>query len=208
MGSPLKVLVVDDSAMVRHVLSEGLAADPAFEVVGTAPDAYVARDKIVRFAPDVMTLDIEMPRMDGIEFVKRLMPQHPLPIVIVSALAEPGAAATLAALEHGAVDFVLKPTARLSSGADAMFEELKLKLRAAAAVDVSRWLKRRPNAGNGAVTAGLSRTTDKIVAIGASTGGTVALNQLLREFPADMPGTIIVQHMPPVFTRLFAERLD
>jgi two-component system chemotaxis response regulator CheB len=157
--------------------------------------------------PDVLTLDIEMPRMDGIEFLKRLMPQHPLPVVVVSALAAPGARATLEALEYGAVDFVLKPSIRVKSRLSEMMEELKVKIHMAAQVDVSRWRKQQstPVPQKSRILVG---TTDKVIAIGASTGGTVALRQMISEFPQDMPGTIVVQHMPPIFTRLFAERLN
>jgi two-component system chemotaxis response regulator CheB len=206
-----KVLVVDDSALVREILSKGLAEDPEIDVVGTAPDVYVARDKIVFLKPDVLTLDVEMPRMDGIDFLKRLMPQYPVPVIICSALAAPGARATLQALEAGAIDFVLKPSTRLGVEIGEMIDELRAKVKMAAKVDVSGWKRAqgRPRPECAPVSAGtLFGTTDKVVAIGASTGGTVALRQMVSGFPADMPGTVVVQHMPPVFTRLFAEGLD
>ncbi len=207
MIAPTRVLVVDDSALARQLLKDGLSADPALEVVATAPDAYVARDKIVRLKPDVITLDIEMPRMDGIDFLKRLMPQYPLPVIVVSAMAAPGAKATLEALENGAVDFVLKPTSRIGSGLATMIEELRGKIKMAATADVSGWL-RQAAPRTTPTTRVLSGTTDKVVAIGASTGGTVALDQIISQFPADMPGTVVVQHMPPVFTKLFADRMN
>lgn len=213
----IKVLIVDDSALVREILKKGLNEDPQFEVVGTAPDVYVARDKIVFLKPDVLSLDIEMPKMDGIDFLKRLMPQYPLPVVIVSAMAAPGARATLEALENGAVDFVLKPSVRLGSGLSEMMKEFKSKLRMASEVDVSKW-KRQAKAqryteskvlhGYEGGSQALAGTTDKVIAIGASTGGTVALRKMINGFPANMPGTVVVQHMPPVFTRMFADGLS
>jgi two-component system chemotaxis response regulator CheB len=206
--SKIKVLVVDDSALVREILSKGLAEDPEIEVVGTAPDVYVARDKIVFLKPDVLTLDVEMPRMDGIDFLKRLMPQYPLPVIMCSALAAPGAKATLEALEHGAIDFVLKPSTRVGTQLQEMLDELRTKVKMASRVDVSKW--KRSDAKPQPRTAGgiLVGTTDKVLAIGASTGGTVALREMITAFPPNMPGTVVVQHMPPVFTRLFAESLN
>ena len=210
MSQKIKVLIVDDSALVRSLLEKGLSKDPGIEVVGKANDVYVARDKIVMLKPDVLTLDVEMPRMDGIEFLKRLMPQHPLPVVMVSSLTQSGASVTLRALEAGAIDFVPKPSVNLSSGLDEMLDDLIEKIKIAAKVDVKHWkekqidLKKKIDNKKHKILEG---STDKVVAIGASTGGTVALTQILREFPADMPGTVIVQHMPPVFTRMFAETL-
>ncbi len=204
----IKVLVVDDSALVRDILKKGLASDPYIEVVGTAPDVYVARDKIVLLKPDVLTLDIEMPRMDGIDFLKQLMPQYPLPVVVVSAMAAPGAKATLEALENGAVDFVLKPSTRIGSQLSDMIEELKAKIRMASGVDVSKWKREAKKPKKKLESRILVGSTNKVIAIGASTGGTVALGQMINNFPANMPGTVVVQHMPPTFTQLFAERLD
>lgn len=204
----IRVLVVDDSALVREILSKGLAEDPDIEVVGTAPDVYIARDKIVFLKPDVLTLDIEMPRMDGIDFLKRLMPQYPIPVIICSALAAPGAKATLEALDHGAVDFVLKPSTKVGMRLQEMLDDLRSKVKMAAGVDVSAWKRREVKARPPASPGILVGSTDKVIAIGASTGGTVALRQMICAFPANMPGTVIVQHMPPVFTRLFAESLN
>jgi two-component system, chemotaxis family, protein-glutamate methylesterase/glutaminase len=204
----VRVLIIDDSALVRKILTRGLSSDSRFEVVGTAPDVFVARDKIVTEQPDVLTLDIEMPRMDGIDFLKRLMPQYPLPVVIVSALAEPGARATLDALEYGAIDFVLKPSASIRHKLTQMIDELKVKLVMASKVDVSKWRVQKYAAVDTSASGALPRTTDKIIAIGASTGGTVALRHIISGFPADMPGTVIVQHMPPTFTKLFADKLN
>lgn len=206
----INVLVVDDSALVRSILSTELSKEPDIEVIGTAPDVYAARDKIVLDEPDVVTLDIEMPRMDGVEFLRRLMPQRPTPVIVVSALAKPQAALTLKALEFGAIDFVTKPSARLGAGLAKMMGELAAKIRMAATVNVralcSRTLRatppRRLNVG------ALDQSTDKVVAIGASTGGTIALEAILVQLPADTPGIVIAQHMPPVFTRQFANRLN
>lgn len=208
----IKVLIVDDSALVRNILSKGLGGDPDIEVVGTAPDVYIARDKIVFRKPDVLTLDVEMPKMDGVEFLRRLMPQHPLPVVMVSAMTGPGAKTTLDALERGAVDFVLKPSSSFGGGLQDMIGELREKVKAAARVDVSGWknytgVKSRPKAAQ--VSHGvLEGSTDKVIAIGASTGGTNAIRDVVTRFPADMPGTVIVQHMPPKFTEMFADKLN
>lgn len=205
----IKVLVVDDSALVREILDKGLSLDPEIEVVGRAGDVYAARDKIVFLKPDVLTLDIEMPRMDGIEFLKRLMPQYPIPVVMVSSMTKEGSRITLEALAAGAVDFVLKPSSNVGSGLNEMMGELTEKVKVAASVDVSGWKdtknKVAPKTKHPKVLEG---STDKVIAIGASTGGTVALTKIINEFPVNMPGTVVVQHMPPVFTRMFAESLN
>lgn len=210
MTRPIRVLIVDDSALVRQVLSQGLAADPAIEVVGTAVDAYEARDKIVTLEPDVLTLDVEMPRMDGVLFLRRLMPQYPLPVVMVSSLTQKGAQITMAALEAGAVDFVAKPSATAGFALTEILGELRAKIKIAASVDVSSWKNRsmfhRPSE---TLRRPLSTVaSERIIAIGASTGGTEAIRQLLEGFPAAMPGVLIVQHMPGGFTKMFAERLN
>ncbi len=205
----IKVLIVDDSALVRQILENGLGQDPEIEVVGTAPDVYTARDLIVERLPDVLTLDIEMPRMDGINFLKRLMPQYPLPVVVVSALSVPGSQIALDALESGAVEVVLKPSTNLGRSLQDMMEDLREKVKIAARANVRHWKNRTPLTPSRAIPrARLEQSTDKVVAIGASTGGTVALQTLITALPPDFPGIVIVQHMPPVFTRLFAERLD
>ena len=139
MSTPVRVLVVDDSALARQIITSAISRDPRIEVVGTAPDVYVARDKIISLNPDVLTLDVEMPRMDGVQFLKRLMPQHPMPVVIVSALTRAGAAITLDALASGAVDFVPKPSSSFGQRLDSMAGELIDKILVAAATDVSRW---------------------------------------------------------------------
>ena len=205
----VKVLVIDDSAVVREILSSGLAADPEIEVVGVAGDVFRARELILSKRPDVLTLDVEMPRMDGLVFLKKLMPQYPLPVVMVSSLTGPGASATLEAFQYGAIEVVAKPTSHLREGLATMIEDLCEKVKAASLVDVSRWRNERwsetiPKIAPGA----LSQSTDKVVALGASTGGTVALSAILKALPADMAGTVVVQHMPPGFTRMFAEKLN
>jgi two-component system, chemotaxis family, protein-glutamate methylesterase/glutaminase len=209
MSHKIKVLVVDDSALVRDILTRGLSKDPEIEVIGAAPDVYVARDKIVYQKPDVLTLDVEMPKMDGVEFLRRLMPQYPIPVVMVSALTAPGAQTTLAALEYGAVDFVLKPSTSFGNRLDGMLDELVQKIKMASTVNVSHWSAQRDKIkAKRPESAVLTGSTDKVLAIGASTGGTVALRTMIEVFPADMPGTVIVQHMPPKFTQMFAEKLD
>lgn len=205
----VRVLVIDDSAVVREILSNGLASDPGIEVVGVAGDVFRARELILSKSPDVLTLDVEMPRMDGLVFLKKLMPQYPLPVVMVSSLTGPGASATLEALQYGAVDVVAKPSSHVREGLTAMVEDLREKVKAASLVDVSRWRNERWGEAIPRVQVGaLSQSTDKVVAIGASTGGTVALRSILTALPADMAGTVVVQHMPPGFTRMFAERLN
>ncbi len=206
-GSKIRVLVVDDSALMRQVLSQALAADPGIEVVGTAPDPYVARDKIKALHPDVLTLDVEMPRMDGLAFLERLMRARPMPVVMVSSLTEAGCDVTLRALELGAIDFVTKPRVDLRERIHEVTGEMIEKVKAAAG---ARLLPRGPQASAPPVTPrpSLFRTTDTVVAIGASTGGTEALREMLTALPADAPGVVVVQHMPERFTRAFAERLD
>jgi two-component system chemotaxis response regulator CheB len=205
----IKVLVVDDSALVRQILSEGLASDPEIEVVGVAGDVYRAREIILSKHPDVLTLDIEMPRMDGLVFLKKLMPQYPLPVVVVSSLTGAEAGIALEAFQYGAVEVVSKPSSHLKEGLQAMLEDLCLKVKAASLVDVSRWRNERWTDVIQKIPVGaLSRSTDKVVVLGASTGGTVALRAILMALPADMAGTVVVQHMPPRFTRMFAEKLN
>lgn len=210
VNTRIKVLIVDDSALVRDILSKGLGSDPDLEVVGTAPNVYIARDLIVFKNPDVLTLDVEMPRMDGVEFLKRLMPQYPIPVVMVSALTAPGARTTLDALDYGAIDFVLKPSSSFGAGLSEMLDDLKQKIKTAASVDVSRWKNMEfiPAVKRRELPRVLAGGTDKVIAIGASTGGTTALRDVITGFPADMPGTVIVQHMPPKFTKMFADKLN
>jgi two-component system chemotaxis response regulator CheB len=205
----IKVLIVDDSAVVRDILSSGLARDPEIEVVGVAGDVFRAREIILSKQPDVLTLDIEMPRMDGLMFLRKLMPQYPIPVIILSALAGSGASASLEALKYGAVEVVTKPGGNLRQELGEMLDDLILKIKAAAHADVSKWRVDNWKEPVHRIRAGaLAKSTDKVVAIGASTGGTVALRTIITAFPPDMVGTVVVQHMPPVFTRLFAEKLN
>lgn len=210
MAKTIKVLIIDDSALVREILSKGLSMDPGIEVVGTAPDPYIARDKIVEHRPDVLTLDVEMPRMDGVEFLRRLMPQYPLPVVMVSSLTEKGKQITFDALEAGAVDFVTKPRADMATGMSSLLSELRTKIKIASTANVSHWKHKRADLQKRIrpVDAALSETTDKVIAIGASTGGTEAIREVITAFPPMTPGVIIVQHMPPGFTKMFAERMN
>jgi two-component system, chemotaxis family, protein-glutamate methylesterase/glutaminase len=205
----IRVLIVDDSAVVRKIFSTELGRDVEIEVVGTAPDPYVARDKIIQLKPDVMTLDIEMPRMDGITFLRKLMHHYPLPVIIVSSLTPKGGDLALEAIEIGAVDVLCKPGAAYT--VDDMSVDLIDKIKGAARVKMLPRSKANGNAHPGPAptqSLALTHTTNKIVAIGASTGGTEALRRVLERFPANAPGTMVVQHMPEHFTRSFAERLN
>lgn len=206
----IKVLIVDDMALVREILATGLAKDPDIEIVGTASDPYIAAKKIEELEPDVLTLDVEMPRMDGVEFLRKLMPQYPLPVVMVSSLTERGKQITLDALAAGAVDFVHKPSSNIDRGLNAMMMELRTKIKIASIANVSQWKHTQNTAPPlpASQSKALDRSTDKIVVIGASTGGTEAINAIIPRFPAIMPGIVIVQHMPAGFTRMFADRLN
>jgi two-component system chemotaxis response regulator CheB len=201
----IKVLIVDDSATARAVLTDILGSDSSIVVVGTAADAYIARDKIVELKPDVVCLDVEMPRMDGITFLKKLMHYMPIPVVMVSSLTQSGAKTTLDALEAGAVDFVAKPHSNIYDVKDEMRKELLEKVKSAAKAKVFQRVIHTKEQAN---TTSLAETTNKIVAIGASTGGTEALKDLLMALPRNAPGTVVVQHMPANFTGPFAERLN
>ena len=204
---PLTVLVVDDSALVRQMLVSILSSDPEIGTVEVAPDPLIARDKIKRLNPDVITLDIEMPRMNGMDFLDKIMALRPMPVVMLSSLTQRGADAAIMALEHGAVDFVPKPVRDLAEGFDELRDEILTKVKAAARANVARRLPRPP--GSPVAPARLSyRSTETIVAIGASTGGVEALADVLAAMPGDAPAVVVTQHMPPAFTRRFAERLD
>ena len=202
----IRVLVVDDSATVRNVFTRELSRDSDLEVVGTAPDPYVARDKIVALKPDVVTLDIEMPRMDGVTFLRKLMRHYPLPVIIVSSLTPKGGDLALEALEAGAVEVMCKPGAAYSVGD--MSTQLRDKIKAAARVNVKKRLEAGPRPAAPAQRLAMTRTTNKVLAIGASTGGTEALSSVLSALPSNCPGTVVVQHMPELFTRSFADRLN
>lgn len=203
----IRVLIVDDSAVVRQVLTNGLSKFDDIEVVGSAPDPYVAREKIAKLRPDVLTLDIEMPRMDGLTFLEKLMTHHPLPVVVVSSLAPKNSDNAMRALALGAVELVGKPSSQFS--APDVERQLVRAVRAAAAAKLNqRLLPGTPTAAKPALAPIRLQTTHKIIAIGASTGGTQAIEAVIREWPANAPGTVIVQHMPEGFTAAFASRLN
>jgi two-component system chemotaxis response regulator CheB len=213
-GGKITVLIVDDSALMRAALTKILQRDPQIEVIGVAPDPFIARDKIKTLNPDVITLDVEMPRMDGLTFLEKLMRGHPMPVVMVSSLTEAGCETTLRALELGAVDFITKPKVDLREHMDEIAQEVIGKVRAAAGARVVAREPREARHAHRAAAAEASpskamlKTTDRIIAVGASTGGTEALKDFLTMLPADTPGIVIVQHMPEKFTRSFAERCD
>jgi two-component system chemotaxis response regulator CheB len=212
----IKVLIVDDSALVRRILTDMLSSDPAMQVLGAAGDAYMAREKIKALNPDVITLDVEMPRMDGLTFLRNLMRLHPLPVIMVSSLTEHGAEVTLDALAIGAVDYLPKPKIDLAATLADYKAELIAKVKMAAKTRVySRDYTREVPASVGA-DAVLSRqaaprqlrTTERIIAIGASTGGTEAIKDVLVQLPHDTPGIVIAQHIPKLFSGAFARRMD
>ncbi len=201
----VRVLIVDDSATARAVIKDILEESKLIEVVGVAADAFIARDKIVELSPDVICLDVEMPRMDGITFLRKLMKHKPTPVVMVSSLTQKGAQVTLDALEAGAVDFVGKPHSNIYDGTDEIRKELVSKVLAASKSKV----RYKPvTTERKIVSTSLAATTKKIIAIGASTGGTEALKEVLMRMPRNSPGIVIVQHMPGSFTGPFAKRLD
>jgi two-component system chemotaxis response regulator CheB len=207
---PIKVLIVDDSALVRQVLTELLDGDPEIQVVGSAADPFIARERIKALKPDVLTLDVEMPRMDGLTFIENLMRLHPMPVVMVSSLTEAGADVTLQALELGAVDFVTKPKLGVADGLRAYADDLRAKVKAAAQARMPA----QRHAAAAAVPAAIPamairyRTTDRLLAIGASAGGTEAIRVVLQQMPPDAPGIVITQHIPGEFSRAFAQRMD
>ena len=227
-GRKIRVLIVDDSAIVRKVLTEALTDEPDLEVVGSAPDPYVARDKILALAPDVITLDIEMPRMDGITFLKKLMHFHPLPVILISSLTQSSCRVAVEALELGAVEVLAKPGGPYSVGE--LRQSLAAKIRAAASAHVKPATRPTPSppppvapsCARAAVPpippgrfeprvpidAAGSLSSRAVIAIGASTGGTEAIAAVLSRLPASSPGILIAQHIPPVFSRAFANRLN
>jgi two-component system chemotaxis response regulator CheB len=208
----IKVLIIDDSALMRQLLTEILSTDHSIEVVGTAADPYVARDKIMKLNPDVLTLDVEMPRMDGLTFLEKLMVSRPMPVVMVSSLTERSCETTFRALELGAFDFVTKPKIDVTNSMLDLQEELIRKVKAAAQAIVRPRLRAaasRPDIQKPATASeALITSTHKVIAIGTSTGGTEALAEVLTTFPPDAPGVIAVIHMPPGYTKSYAERLD
>ena len=206
---PIRVLAIDDSALMRALLVELLSRDSDIEVVGTAPDPLVAREKIKQLDPHVLTLDVEMPRMDGFTFLENLMRLRPMPVVMVSSLTQKGADATLQALELGAFDFVAKPKLGVEEGMRAYADDLIAKIKMAARSPVNRTRSR--TAGKPRLVTPVAhrlRTTDRIIAIGASTGGTEAIRDVLERMPPDAPGIVVTQHIPPAFSKPFAERLN
>jgi two-component system chemotaxis response regulator CheB len=220
---PIRVLIIDDSALVRALLTRILGEDCEIEVVGTAADAFIARDKIKALRPDVLTLDVQMPRMDGLQFLRNLMRLRPMPVVMCSSLTARGAEVTLAALELGAVDFITKPRIDLEHELSAYAGELIEKVKAAAAARVRALVDEAdpvsgssgappaagpPRARHALSRSSASQTSDQIIAIGASTGGTEAIRQVLSRLPADCPGVVIAQHIPRAFSQQFAARMD
>ncbi len=206
----IRVLVVDDSAVVRQVLTKELSKARDIEIVGTAVDPYAARDKIVALNPDVITLDLEMPRMDGLTFLQKLMKYHPLPVIVVSSLTPKGSETALRAMEMGAIEVVSKPGSSYTVAEIAEILVDKIRAASAARYNIGRTTP-RPASGPARSIAPppkLMRTTHQILAIGASTGGTRAIEDVLVHLPSDTPGTVIVQHMPEHFTATFAERLN
>jgi two-component system chemotaxis response regulator CheB len=204
--SVIRVLIVDDSSFVRQILTEILSSDPGIEVVGAAPNPIVARDMIKSLNPDVLTLDIEMPRMDGLAFLDKIMTLRPMPVLMISSLTQKGADTAVRALEMGAFDCVAKPVIGLVEGLPAMRNEIVTKVKAAAAARIRSRTDRqvRPILRPGA----FYNSSEKIIAIGASTGGVEALQEVLMAFPSDAPATVITQHMPALFTASFASRLS
>ncbi len=208
MYKKIRVLVVDDSSLVRDVFRDGLTCEE-IEVVDTAEDAFQARDKIVQHQPDVLTLDVEMPKMNGLDFLKQLMPQRPLPVVMVSAFTEKGKRLAMESLEAGAVDIVTKPSKDSDSEMAVLIDELKDKIRTAASVDVSHWkFKTHLTEKRLAASKALDLAARKVIAIGASTGGTEAIRAVVNRLPANTPGVVMVIHMPEGFTSMYADRLN
>lgn len=225
MSDKIKILIVDDSAVVRQTLSSILESDPHIQVIGVAADPYFAANKIAHEVPDVITLDIEMPRMDGLTFLRKIMTQHPIPVVIISSLTTKGTETGIRALEYGAVEIITKP--KLST--KEFIQESRIKICDAVKAAASAKLKRKKNIKPPrtvaepievkpklsadaiiakASTTSMIKTTEKVIVVGASTGGTEALRVFLESMPADSPGIVIVQHMPEQFTRSFADRLN
>ncbi len=196
----IRVLIVDDSLVFREVLSRGLAADPRIEVVAKASNPFEARDKILETNPDIITCDIEMPRMNGIEFIRRLLSQYPIPVIVVSSVSD----AVFDAMNAGAVEFVSKPDDRSSKGVETLVSDLIAKIVIASKVQ----MRRRPSVQVEERVAQAQFDPSRVIGIGASTGGTEAIYRVLRALPANIPGIVIVQHIPPVFSTMFAQRMN
>lgn len=199
MGKKIRVLVLDDSLVFREVLARGIASDLSIEVVAKAVDPFDARDKILEFKPDVMTCDVEMPKMNGIEFIRRLLPQYSLPVIVVSSVST----AVFDAMNAGAVDFVTKPNLQLAQNVESFIIELIAKIKSVAGANVVKLSQSQEQ-----LTPSKAVKLNKVIAIGASTGGTEAIASVLKHLPERMPGIVIVQHIPPQFSRMFAERLN
>lgn len=220
MTTAIRVLVIDDSALMRKLITELLNSDPSIEVVGSAMDADVARKKIKMLNPDVLTLDVEMPKMDGLQFLSNIMRLRPMPVVMLSSLTEQGAEVTMRALDLGAVDFVSKPKVDLAHSLEDCALEIISKVKAAATAHVGALVRHTENPdthiGNKdqipgpatGISASYRQGSEQVIAIGASTGGTEAIKEVLTRMRADCPGIVITQHIPPVFSRSFAERMD
>jgi len=207
-AAKIKVLCVDDSALIRNLMTEIINSQPDLEVVGTAPDPLVARDMIKALNPDVLTLDVEMPRMDGLDFLERLMRLRPMPVVMVSSLTERGSEITMRALELGAVDFVTKPKMGIRDGLLDYTDTIADKIRAASRARVRAGRPATASAAPVPMLRSPMLSTEKLIIVGASTGGTEAIKDFLMPLPPDTPAIMIVQHMPPGFTRSFAARLN
>lgn len=211
MAQKIRVLIVDDSAVIRKLLEKIFSTSPDIEVVGTAQDPYIARDKLVALKPDVMTLDVEMPRMDGISFLEKVMQHFPTRTIIFSSLAKTGSETYLRALEAGAIEIMEKPSIDVSQSLESLSQSIIEKVKAVAKARINP-IKAMVPAGGGAVVkaapTALARTTHQLLAVASSTGGTEALKVFLSGMPANIPGTLVVQHMPPGFTKSFAENLN
>jgi len=203
-GIPIKVLIVDDSIMFRKFLSLGLSSDPEINVVATAKDPFEARDMILQYNPDVITCDVEMPKMNGIEFVRKLIPQHPIPVIVVSSMSS----AVFEAMDAGAVDFVVKPNMGELNGVERFIRDMIEKIKIASNAKIVRDSLKSIRSTALSVRPHVAYNPTKIIAIGASTGGTEAIARILKDMPPTIPGVVVVQHIPPVFSRLFAERLN
>ncbi|AQS07693.1 protein-glutamate methylesterase/protein-glutamine glutaminase [Clostridium beijerinckii] len=200
----IRVLIVDDSIVFREAISRGISMAPNIEVVGKAVDPYDARDKLLELNPDVMICDVQMPKLNGVEFIKRLLPQYKIPIIVVSSISD----VVFDAMDAGAVDFLSKPDARTPNGFEIFINELIIKIRGAVNVNLSANLGQIPKSGSNRGMEKSVNVRNKVIAIGASTGGTEAIYNLLKNLPKDIPGIIIVQHIPPVFSKMFADRLN
>lgn len=206
--SKIRVLIVDDSAVIRKLLEKIFSTSPDIEVVGTASDPYIARDKLVQLKPDVMTLDVEMPRMDGISFLEKVMQHFPTRTIIFSSLAKTGSETYFRALEAGAIEILEKPSIDVSQSMEGLAQMIVEKVKAVAKARLNTLKSLTPMTAAPAAKTSLAKTTHQLLAVASSTGGTEALKVFLRGMPADIPGTLIVQHMPPGFTKSFADNLN